>query len=1225
MSLSGLSRQKYSGRVSADEAFILLKTPLDKSEFIFIICGCIKTLVDNKTIKEPDDLKKIHQAYFETQYERCIALIIHLISQNKEIAKYLNAKIEVKHNQFMLNINGLEITSLSFAEVNIYKNYSRRFFENRVSQFYTNALFEIEENLKAVDAIISPCSGIPISSIETLHKSITALHTELPDALDDRGAELIKLTKLYGTKDRGFLSRAGMSSNLGVLNANAPTPLDERSEVVLHNRVPDRGKLISKGYSSQNPREAFAGSVSGHVYGMIAILEDYMKSTVMHALLNHHINLALRAFMLTFVNSGFHSFGEMIVVIKQIEIAKLFEEKNVQLSCEIPEEILALAFIDAQSYNKTLCLNKATQWQMIRNKCDKLFQKKNWPLAFAMLQTLKFDDVYSYLLNAKLALREYEELMTLAIAAEEFDIYYTLIEVSESPLFYDVVKVLKALRAQDLNSVTELRTWMIQHPKDEDVMSVASELKQIHLTGAQDILKQIIHAEHAHQKKNAAIVIAALIMKRAIDKDLMLVILELAFADKTNELRKIKEATKLINTTIRLDCYVKICKSSNPIVLVKTITELEKKDKKIIQNQKALDVLIKHPTLALPMSESFIQIQKKNYLNDDYLSLIDSYPAQCTVISNYYIQLKFLNIHNASKRIANYIDLVHRKNESYYILNDDDMPIAQSLLKTPFILDVLEKHSDNLLAILFSFISLKIQSEARLSAGLSSVFREPYLAWLVQFPLYYSIILAGLDTLTDAKLEKFETLLHHHPNKSLEIAYLADVLLFEDNSAVPDFFVSKTADLDLIPEVMKEECALSALILGNDDLFEYFIHPADPSRQILLDVKRYSILQGFFDDKITLKFLKTCLYQAIENPTMDVKNLLEIFFNIVMGNLKVTLEFQIETSKILLYAFHDYYLARSRVIVWDVLDAIKPHRLAYYFRGIHLGIANQKIDLILSHIPPFEEDKKLFEKRISRRVLSKYFYEEQEGEPIEHIARKLTDIEKCFAHGMKSLLTGGFAELTNRIVSVLPDNRLTFDLFEGNVIVDYSPNHKLDLCLLEFNVLLNNVGATEIYLDRFITNVFQNDKRHDFFTPANSIQIVLSQLMSLLNQAAYLGNTEIIELLLKNTARIAQRQIVDDYFVFMLMEEACKQLVLCAACTPLQDSDSVKKVFDSHLNEICRFSSAGNLLDDLIKTIKDYIKSKDPRGPFALDNLEVLIARREVLAVSIKSPRKPLP
>ena len=307
------------------------------------------------------ELNHIRQLYLNTDYEKAIEKI-------KEVADKHQSVLGIHLNNLIGNKSG------QLVEVDIHKNYPRRFFENRLAQLHSG----LQCNLESIDTISQHILKKPVRNAEEAEYAILNISEDMSNALEIemRVDDLKGQSTWYSMKDRfdkrGFSDKAMesvgevhkeevYSRNKGMLNSNAPNFYDELTEREIRNRVVDVASIYGEdvpGYSYSNPRGAFSGSFSGHCFKIVATLEMYMKEHIGDKNLTTDINNFLKSVVTSYISRGYHGFYEMTDVLKEPHIQKVFQDSGVELDLKWLDNIVDKASKDSQEYTKTLCLKK---------------------------------------------------------------------------------------------------------------------------------------------------------------------------------------------------------------------------------------------------------------------------------------------------------------------------------------------------------------------------------------------------------------------------------------------------------------------------------------------------------------------------------------------------------------------------------------------------------------------------------------------------------------------------------------------------------------------------------------------------------------------------------------------------------------------------------------------------------------------------------------------------
>ena len=385
-SLSSTSSTTFSGKISDKEYQTALQTtPLDYSEYIMLTLGVLQDVLSDP--QDFIDLNQIRQLYLNVRYEDAISKITEMTTRHQASLGELYPLIVAAQK--------------NLVEVDIYKNYSRRFFENKLSQFY----MESHIDLQSIDRISTYLIGKRVTNTNEAEVAVLDV-SEVPfDGAQERVTALKNQSAIYSKKDRwdkaGFMGKEEesvgqvgekvYSRNKGVMTANAPNFYDELSVKDMRNKVVDIAATFDdeSGYSFANPRSAFVGSVSGHCFKIVATLEKYMKEHKDDINLGTDINNFLKATVASYISKGYHGFSEMVDILKEPHIQQIFEDNKVALDLNWMDNLVGKASKETQEYTKTLCIKNVVNSElkkMVNPENQKITQKFK-----QQIQTIKED------------------------------------------------------------------------------------------------------------------------------------------------------------------------------------------------------------------------------------------------------------------------------------------------------------------------------------------------------------------------------------------------------------------------------------------------------------------------------------------------------------------------------------------------------------------------------------------------------------------------------------------------------------------------------------------------------------------------------------------------------------------------------------------------------------------------------------------------------------------
>ncbi len=315
---------------------------LDTSDFILLSTRLIehstKDSLSNKTL-----LSKVRQQYLQQNYEGAIETIFELCA--------------LEENRSTLGQDVTELTSIkSRLHDEPTNNESRRFYETLY------ALKLEEQNKKTINySMFQEFSNLLNELREKPHQLINdfdgalSVITSICALNDNIEMELKKQSPKYGVKDRERNEDEVRvrSSNPGIMKPSSPNFAD--------NLIPSRtvkmiglDPSIEKGYSRNNPTIPFVTSISGTTFTLVALLEKYIQKHHDDRELGIKVNRIVNLFISTYIIKGYHSYLEIVDVLKEPAIQSIFARNNIQLDygiIDVPDE-----FSKAQDYALGLSL-----------------------------------------------------------------------------------------------------------------------------------------------------------------------------------------------------------------------------------------------------------------------------------------------------------------------------------------------------------------------------------------------------------------------------------------------------------------------------------------------------------------------------------------------------------------------------------------------------------------------------------------------------------------------------------------------------------------------------------------------------------------------------------------------------------------------------------------------------------------------------------------------------
>lgn len=339
---------------------ILSKHQMDKSQFIHLTRGLLRECLNKDEKLTKKILDHIDNLYLNLEYDKCVSFIVKYIS-----TKDLPLKDEVN------------VAAVKLLPIDIKKNHERRYFETKLAQSYLGMQLPLQ--VKSVNKITSyfykeKKLGIeldlsnPAVSTESAISSITDSSKVLGAVARMRESHLKRSSDLYPKKGRGYRfptrkdftrlktkekshdskkeeEKFILSRQMGIMKSTSPFYMDELTQNNLINRSADvhTFSLDPTDWPLSHPEIPFVGSLSGHFYYIIGILEYYMKEHAKDPELSRDINAFLTATLAVYVKQGFHSLYEMITILKEPHVQQFFKNHKVNVDISFSPEIIANA------------------------------------------------------------------------------------------------------------------------------------------------------------------------------------------------------------------------------------------------------------------------------------------------------------------------------------------------------------------------------------------------------------------------------------------------------------------------------------------------------------------------------------------------------------------------------------------------------------------------------------------------------------------------------------------------------------------------------------------------------------------------------------------------------------------------------------------------------------------------------------------------------------------
>lgn len=353
-----LQSNKYKGEITQKQYSTIMNHTVDKSEYILLTLALLQT-IEKQNTKIDECLQKISGYYLALNYNDAMKEIdnICLVLNND-----LSQLITFAQNKMI--------------EIEPSRNYSRRFFENRICAFYTGIYLNDPSVLKSISNICAYFFGSDYGDLKNSNQALSAIN-ELGEIEDTSKAKLRDKIRnsvaLWKTRSRtlksGFVRKieeakgetgeSVHSRNPGVMVSNQPNFYDEVTKNNLRNKTADIS-IPEKNteYQILRANSPYVGTLSGHVFHYLVFLEEYINHNKSSPTLEKDINNFVLALVMGMVAYGFHSLYEVIDVFALPEVQSRFKQLGITLTIELSDDIVGPAMIDTQEYVKLICLKR---------------------------------------------------------------------------------------------------------------------------------------------------------------------------------------------------------------------------------------------------------------------------------------------------------------------------------------------------------------------------------------------------------------------------------------------------------------------------------------------------------------------------------------------------------------------------------------------------------------------------------------------------------------------------------------------------------------------------------------------------------------------------------------------------------------------------------------------------------------------------------------------------
>ena len=337
---------------NAESYLQALKSPnLDSSNYILLSTKILEIKLGGAV---KSDIDKIKKAYLEFDYDHAMNLIKKLCIDNEKMqdGKFIIRKLK-------------DVIDAPTA------NPSRRYFETQLSQQLWN-----NQDKNAIESI---------GRLGTFMKEMNAqMPTPAKVTNLEEAAQVVDLTRDFGyktpvvnklmdelrdnpvsisqTKDRGDEKPEKLGSmNPGVMRSYMRMPHNERFVKPEMGRIVDRNTIDSQkpGYSTKRKEVPFVNSISGTTYRMVAALAKYVEKHPEEPKLQQDVNNLTRSWVGFACMNGFHSYAELMDVLKEDQVQDLFTKRNLKLNVDFtPKDILDRSFESSANYARVIGLQQ---------------------------------------------------------------------------------------------------------------------------------------------------------------------------------------------------------------------------------------------------------------------------------------------------------------------------------------------------------------------------------------------------------------------------------------------------------------------------------------------------------------------------------------------------------------------------------------------------------------------------------------------------------------------------------------------------------------------------------------------------------------------------------------------------------------------------------------------------------------------------------------------------
>jgi hypothetical protein len=338
---------------------------LDSSELILLVTRLMESKLKSGPNQElQEKLKEIKNLHIQSQSAGAIASILEYCDKNPSVIPTNLTKM-IKEKASKLNDNPNE-------------DHNRRFFETRFAEHLETEIAK-SESYKSVEKLATVMKKMKSSlNIPTTMNSANDAELVLSRVCqfnDNIEMGLKGGSTHYPKKDRAEKfddkKRDVLSRNPGIMKSTSPNFADLVASSDIKNKVVDRFKVDSfkaEGYSKQHKEVPFVNSISGTAFTLSALLSEHINANKGDPNLQKDVNNIAMSFISVYIKKGYHSLGEMMDVLQEPHIVKMFEANGVKLDFKFPDAVMEKTYQEAQAYTNATCQKKASQDQIIQGK-----------------------------------------------------------------------------------------------------------------------------------------------------------------------------------------------------------------------------------------------------------------------------------------------------------------------------------------------------------------------------------------------------------------------------------------------------------------------------------------------------------------------------------------------------------------------------------------------------------------------------------------------------------------------------------------------------------------------------------------------------------------------------------------------------------------------------------------------------------------------------------------